>query len=99
MTGQQQYEEAEQLTRKADRMGGPLPVGLLQEAAAAGYAPAIYALANWHLHGKGVKKDYKKAVALLKQAATKKYAPAEYDLAVSYERGQGINKNSKAALL
>src|SRR5205823_5164768 len=82
MTAQKQYEQAERLAREADRNGGPLPVALLQEAAAAKYPPAVYALANWHLHGKGVKRDYKKAVELLKMAAAKKHPAAEYDLAV-----------------
>src|SRR6266446_4990272 len=99
MTGRQQYEEAERLTRQADRDGGRLPLELLQEAAGAGYTPAIYALATWYLYGKGVKKNYKKAVSLLKKAAAKKYAPAEYDLAVSYESGKGVSKSLKEALI
>jgi hypothetical protein len=51
MTPKEQYEESERLARAAERNGGPLPVALLQEAADAGFAPALYALANWHLHG------------------------------------------------
>ena len=97
MGGRQQYEEALRLTRKAERAGGPLPVALLQEAAASGYAPALYALANWHLHGKGVKKDYKKAVSLLRKASHKNFAPAEYDLAVSYELGKGVKRSPRRA--
>jgi len=100
MTAQKQYEQAERLAREADRNGGPLPVALLQEAAAAKYPPAVYALANWHLHGKGVKRDYKKAVELLKMAAAKKHPAAEYDLAVSYELGKGgLPKDPAAALI
>src|SRR5437016_5175179 len=44
MNGQELYQKAERLARNADRNGGPLPVTLLQEAAATGYVPAIYAL-------------------------------------------------------
>lgn len=100
MTPQAMYQKAERLVREADRNGGQLPVGLLEEASAAGYVPAIYALANWHLHGKGVKKNYRKAVALLKKAAAKRHAAAEYDLAVSFEQGKGgLPKNPKAALV
>jgi TPR repeat protein len=99
MTGQQLYAMAERLAREADRNGGPLPVALLQEAASTGYPPALYALANWHLHGKGVRKDYKKAFSLLKKAANERFAPAEHDLAVAYELGKGVEKSEKQAWL
>jgi hypothetical protein len=49
--GQKEYEAAERLAREADRNGEPLPIDLLRSAASAGYPPAIYALANWHVHG------------------------------------------------
>jgi uncharacterized protein len=99
MNAQQQYARALQLARRADRNGGPLPLRLLQESAAAGYPPALHALASWYLHGKGVRKSFKKAVSLLRIAAKKNYAAAEYDLAVSYELGTGVRKNFKAAAL
>ena len=89
MTGQRAYKTAERLAREADRNGGSLPVVLLQQAAKAGYPPAIYALANWHLHGKGVPKNLRKAVTLLKKAAAKKHPAAEYDLGFAYELGKG----------
>ena len=51
-------------------------MSLPQQAADAGYAPAIYALANWYIHGKiGGKKDFKKALLLLKRAAQKGMRP------------------------
>src|SRR6266704_1105482 len=90
MIGQELYKKAERLARQADKNGNPLPVELLRQAAATGYAPAVYALANWHLHGKGVRKDYKKAFLLLRRSADQRYASAEYDLAVSYELGKGV---------
>ncbi|HYV35571.1 MAG TPA: tetratricopeptide repeat protein [Gemmataceae bacterium] len=96
-TGQQQYEKALKLARHADRVGGPLPVELLHQAAATGYAPAQYALATWHLFGKGVRKSYKKAAVLLKQAARQDFALAEFDLAVSYELGKGLPKSEPKA--
>lgn len=99
MTAQQQYETAERLARQADRNGGTLPVTLLQQAAEAGYAPAIYALANWHIHGKGVKKNHRKGVGLLKRAAAKKFPAAEYDLGFAYETGKGgLAKDQRAAM-
>src|SRR5439155_20293085 len=98
--GKRQYQQAERLARDADRNGAPLPVTLLEQAAASGYPPALYALANWHLHGKGVKRDYKRAVGLLKKAAAKKHPAAEYDLAVCHELGKGgLAKDPRAALI
>jgi hypothetical protein len=92
-----QYDQALKLAREADKCGGPLPVSLLRQAAQADYPPAVYALANWHLHGKGVKKDFKKAALLLTRAANQAFAPAQYDLAVSYELGKGVRKSPKKA--
>lgn len=86
-----------QLAKKADKTGGPLPIEALRLAAESGYPPAVYAWANWHIHGKGVSKDLKKAVQLLKKAADKGYGPAQYDLAVSHESGEGVRKNLKTA--
>src|SRR4051794_37222733 len=97
MTGEKQYEEALRLARKADKSGGSLPVEILRQAADLNYPPAVYAWANWHLHGKGVSQDIKKAILLLKQAAECGYPAAEYDLAVSYATGQGVRKNQKMA--
>src|SRR5207245_17362 len=98
MTPQQLFEEVERQARTADRTGGPLPVALLREAAASGHPGAIYALANWHIHGKGVRKSFKRAVALLKRAAAMHQPDAEYDLAFSYETGKGgLAKNLRTA--
>jgi TPR repeat protein len=100
ISGKELFERAEHLARQADKNGGPLPLALLQEAAATGYPPALYALGNWYLHGKGFRKDRKQAVRFLKQAAANKYPYAEYDLAVCYELGQGgLPKDPKAAFL
>ncbi len=100
MTPQQQYDRARQMTEKADRNGGDLPVELLKQSADAGYTPAIYALATWYLHGKGVKQNRKRAVELFKIAASKRNADAEYDLAVCHELGVGgLRKNARAALV
>jgi TPR repeat protein len=100
VSGKVLYKRAEHLARQADKSGGPLPLTLLQKAASTGYPPAIYALGNWYLHGKGVRKDRKQAVRLLKKAAASKHPEAEYDLAVCYELGQGgLPKDPKAAFL
>ena len=99
ISGQKLFDEALRLARLAEKTGGPWPVLLLREAAASGYAPALYALATWYLHGRGVKKDYKKAFSLMKESAEQRFAPAEYDLAVSYELGKGVAKSDKSAFL
>src|SRR5216683_1444473 len=97
MTAQQQYEEALHVARKAERDGGPWPLQMLQEAADAGHPPALYALATWYLHGRAVRKNFKKAVALLKKASTANIPAAQYDLGVSYELGKGVAKSTKLA--
>jgi TPR repeat protein len=97
MNAEQLFRKAERLARAAEKNGGPLPVDLLRQAAELNYAPAIYALASWHLHGKGVAKDVKKAVGLLKKAADQEFPPAEYDLAVSFELGNGVSKSPAKA--
>jgi TPR repeat protein len=95
MIGQSLYRKAERLARAGDRNGGALPVALLREAASTGYPPAVYGFANWHLHGKGARKNFKKAVALLAKAARQRFAPAEYDLAVSHELGKRVEKSER----
>jgi len=97
MDGQKQLRQALKLSRIAEQKRGPWPVDLLQEAAEAGNLEAIYALATWYLHGRGVPKNAKTAASLLKKAADHHYAVAEYDLAVSYELGVGVKKSPKAA--
>ena len=96
-SGKKLYEEAFRLARVAENSNGPWPVSVLSEAAATRYAPALYALATWYLHGRGVKKDHKKAFTLLLESAEQKYAPAEYDLAVSFELGKGTVRSEKSA--
>src|SRR5262249_38652972 len=84
MTGEGQKKQPLRATREAEQTGQPLPVGLLQQAAGTGFPPALYALASWYLHGKGVRKNYLKAVPLLKRAADAGLPAAQYDLATSY---------------
>ncbi len=95
--GKKLYEEAYRLARLAEKTDGPWPVAVLQDAAATGYAPALYALATWHLFGRGVKKDYKKAFSLLLASAEQNHPEAEYDIAVSFEAGKGTAKSKESA--
>jgi TPR repeat protein len=99
MTGKSLYEEALRLALLAEKTDGPWPIAPLREAAATGYSPALYALATWHLFGRGVKKDFKKAFSLLLESAEQNYAPAEYDIAVSFEMGKGTTKSEESAFL
>ncbi len=86
---------------------GAIALALLRKAEEAGNAEAIYALGTWHLFGKHVRKDLKKATSYLERASSLDHPDAAYDLAVSYERGAGVAKDvakafslyMKAALL
>lgn len=94
------YEEA---LAEAQRRGADLSkaLRLLNRAYKQGDSRAAYALATWHLHGKGdvVSRDLSKAVALLRDAADAGHAEATYDLAVCYEKGTGVGKSEKKAAL
>lgn len=67
MTTQEQFLEVERLAREADDQGATPPVAQLRAVAATGYAPAVWALANWHLYGKGMRKNFKDALADLQR--------------------------------
>jgi uncharacterized protein len=95
------YDEA---LAEAQRRGADLPkaLRLLKRAHKQGDRRAAYALATWHLHGKGdvVPRNLSKAVLLLREATGSNHAEAAYDLAVCYEKGTGVAKSErKAALL
>jgi TPR repeat protein len=72
-------------------------LNLLNEAIKKENPRAFYALGSWYLHGKNVKKDFKKAVTLLKKAADKNISSANFDLAICYETGVGAKKDDKKA--
>jgi Sel1 repeat len=97
MEGQQQLNEVLLLVRKAEQTNGPYPLTQLQKVADTGYAPAIYALATWYLHGREVKKDHIEAAKLLKKATDAGFPPAERDLAICYELGSGVKEDHKQA--
>lgn len=94
------YEAAliETQRRKADLSEA---LRLLKLAYKNGDHRAGYALATWHLHGKGdlVARDLAKAIPLLREAANAEHAEAAYDLAVCYEKGIGLKKSEKNAAL
>lgn len=70
---------------------------LLERSLKAGSPEAAYALATWHLHGKHLPQNRKKAVSLLREAADGGVKNAMYDLAVCYEKGAGAKRNPQRA--
>lgn len=70
---------------------------LLNKAADAGNAEAIYAIGTWYLFGTHVRKNFRQAAEMLQRAAELGYASANYDLAVSYEKGKGVERDRPKA--
>jgi uncharacterized protein len=70
---------------------------LLNRAAKIGSAEAEYAIGTWHLFGRNVPKDDRKAAQHLEKAARKKYVPAMFDMAVLLETGRGVGKDKSRA--
>lgn len=60
---------------------------LYAQAAAQDDTEALYALANFHLTGRGVAKDEKRAVALFSKAADLGHVPSMQVLADAYAKG------------
>jgi len=75
----------------------PSAIELLKRADADGDGEAAYALGTWHLFGKHVPKDYKRAAGYLKRAADRDYPSAAFDLAISYEKGAGVKQDAAKA--
>ena len=71
---------------------------LFNEAAALGYAPAIYNTAVCYLRGEGVEKDSIEAFRSFRKAANLGEEKALHNLASCYMRGIGTAKNDSLAL-
>lgn len=70
-----------------------------QEAAEAGYAPALARLGVKWLEGDGVpQRDNNEALKNLIKAADQGYAPAYWELGNCYRYGKGVDVNPKAAM-
>ena len=75
-------------------MKAPLKaVGLYEQAADQGYAPAQYLLGSLYLEGSLVPQDLQKGTALIRQAAEQGIPEAQYVLGTCYLQGCGIRKN------
>lgn len=70
---------------------------LLVQADLRGDSTASYALGTWHLFGRHVKKDPKKAVSYFLKASRRGSVDALFNLAICYEKGKGIDKNLNKA--
>ncbi len=69
------------------------------ETGAAAGNPNAQVNLGWMYHeGKGVPRDYKKAVELYEKAAEQGYAPGQAYLASQYATGKGVDKDYKKAL-
>lgn len=69
---------------------GPLA---LREAAAAGNAKALFAVATHYAEGKGGKPDMVKAAEWYQKAADLGFAPAQYRVGNMYEKGIGVERD------
>lgn len=69
-----------------------LVLELLQRGAAQGDPRAQYALGNWHVHGIGVRKTFRRAAGYFECAVRAAHANAAHDLAVCFATGKGRSK-------
>jgi len=70
---------------------------LILPLAEKGFAKAQYNLGVMYGNGKGVAKDYSKAIKWWNHAANQGSGKAQYNLGVMYEEGKGVKKNLKKA--
>lgn len=61
------------------------------------HGPSLYAIGNWYLHGRHVKKNVRNAVKFFARGVCVNHAESCYELAVCLELGQGIEKDIKRA--
>ena len=55
-------------------------------------------MGSHYIDGKGVKKNFKKAIYWFQKAAKHGDAKAQYNLGVLYEKGDGVSKNLRKAV-
>jgi hypothetical protein len=70
-----------------------------RRAAEAGNAEAQYTLAELHLKGEGVTKDFAAAVDLFRRSGERGLARSQYALGLLYARGLGVEKSDVDAVL
>lgn len=87
------YARALALAKKGRQKHAAEVIPLLRAAAEAGHPMASHALASWYIHGVGVRRNYKAAVALEQVAARSGIAEAVFNLAYSHESGKGVRRS------
>ena len=92
------YQEALTLARRGRKAQAHRALPLLRAAADCGHAMAAHALATWYIHGIGVRKNFRVAVALEEVAARAGIPEAVFNLAFAYETGRGAKKDGAKAL-
>ncbi len=78
--------------------GSYIPVGILKIEAGQGDAASQYNLGIKYEEGRGVTKNYTKAVYWYRKAAEQGYASAQYNLGVAYSNGEGVPQNDSKAV-
>lgn len=91
---QAQYAQATYLLMQGEKADAR---AILENVAAANYAPAQTALAYMYYHGDGVAKDYGKARHWLEKAVAQNEADAQFLLGGMYFMGEGVSKNIEEA--
>jgi len=89
------YRRALRISRVS--RGQPEAVASLTYAARRNQPVAQYALGSWFLHGIGVQKNLRRALALFAKAAAAGHPDAAFNLARAYEVGEGRKKNARRA--
>ena len=92
------YARALALAKKGRKAQAHRVLPLLRAAADGGHAMAAHALASWYIHGIGVRKNFRVAVALEEVAARAGIVEAIFNLAFAYEAGRGVEKDTEKAL-
>jgi TPR repeat protein len=92
------YQQALALAKRGRKGQAQRALPLLRAAADAGHAMAAHALATWYIHGIGVRKNFRAAVALERIAARAGIVEAIFNLAFAHEMGRGTQKDTTRAL-
>lgn len=71
---------------------------ILEPMAREGNVNAQYNLGRMYAKGKGVSRDFAKAVHWFRKAADQGYVSAQYNLGVMYDNGQGVDKSYTDAI-
>lgn len=94
-TAEAMYQRALALAKRGRQKHASEVLPLLEAAVTRGHYMAAHALATWHIHGIGVRKNFAVAVALERKAARGGIVDAIRNLAVAYEVGKGVGRDKR----